>query len=80
MPKGLLLFLLLVLVGTAQQGRKDRAVIALNHAIDQLSIVERNDEIQDAIRASARKIAAGCPGGAGCCFEELSRYVGEWMA
>lgn len=35
-------------------GLKKHAVDALNHAIDQLSTVERNGEIQDAIRASAR--------------------------
>lgn len=35
--------------------RKERAIDALNHAIDQLTSVERNDEIQEAIRASARK-------------------------
>jgi len=36
-------------------GRKERAIDALNHAIAQLSTVERNNEIQDAIRASARR-------------------------
>lgn len=38
-----------------QIGRKDSAIDALNHAIAQLSTVERNEQIQDAIRASARK-------------------------
>jgi hypothetical protein len=36
-------------------GHKDRAVDSLNHAISQLSMVERNAEIQEPIRASARK-------------------------
>jgi len=36
-------------------GRKEPAINALNHAIAQLSTVEQNNEIQDAIRASARK-------------------------
>jgi len=36
-------------------GRKQDAINSLNHAISQLSTVEGNEEIQDAIRASARK-------------------------
>jgi tetratricopeptide (TPR) repeat protein len=36
-------------------GRKGAAVDALNHAIAQLGMIERNSEIQDAIRDSARK-------------------------
>jgi hypothetical protein len=35
-------------------GRKDRAIDSLNHAISELSTVERNEEIQESIRASAR--------------------------
>jgi hypothetical protein len=36
-------------------GRKERAIDALNHAITQLTAIEQNNEIQDAIRASARR-------------------------
>ena len=36
-------------------GHKDRAVDSLNHAISQLRMVEGNSDIQEAIRASARK-------------------------
>jgi tetratricopeptide (TPR) repeat protein len=36
-------------------GRKQDAIDSLNQAISQLSTVERNEEIQDAIRASPRK-------------------------
>jgi tetratricopeptide (TPR) repeat protein len=36
-------------------GSNDRAIAALRHAIDQLTTVEQNVEIQDGIRASARK-------------------------
>jgi hypothetical protein len=36
-------------------GRKQSAIDSLNQAISQLTAVERNEEIQDAIRASATK-------------------------
>ena len=36
-------------------GHKDQAVQSINHAISQLSMVERNVEIQEPIRTSAGK-------------------------
>jgi tetratricopeptide (TPR) repeat protein len=45
----------LLAAGLLRIGHKDRAIDSLNHAITQLSTVERNEEIQESIRASARK-------------------------